>query len=72
MTYRSSQPYVFFLFLRFSGLLTVVLIALKLTGNITWPWVWVLSPILISFVLGITFLARFPDRLWTKLCCSRC
>jgi hypothetical protein len=41
----------------FSGLLTVVLIALKLTGNITWPWVWVLSPILISFVLGITFLA---------------
>ena len=41
----------------FSGLLTVVFIALKLTGNITWPWVWVLSPILISFVLGITFLA---------------
>ena len=41
----------------FSGLLTVVLIALKLTGNITWPWVWVLSPMLISFVLGIAFLA---------------
>ena len=41
----------------FSGLLTVVFIALKLTGNITWPWVWVLSPLWISFMLGIAFLA---------------
>lgn len=41
----------------FSGLLTVVFIALKLTGNITWPWVWVLSPLWISFILGIAFLA---------------
>ena len=40
-----------------SGLLTVVFIALKLTGNITWPWVWVLSPLWISFILGIAFLA---------------
>ncbi len=41
----------------FSGLLTVVFIALKLTGNITWPWIWVLSPLWISFLLGITILA---------------
>jgi hypothetical protein len=41
----------------FSGLLTVVFIALKLTGNITWPWVWVLSPLWISFILGIAFIA---------------
>ena len=41
----------------FSGLLTVVFIALKLTGNITWPWVWVLSPLWISFLLGVTILS---------------
>jgi hypothetical protein len=41
----------------FSGLLTVVFIALKLTGNITWPWVWVLSPLWISFLLGIAILS---------------
>ena len=35
----------------FPGLLTVLFIGLKLTGNITWPWVWVLSPLWISFVL---------------------
>ena len=50
----------------FSGLLTVVFIALKLTGNITWPWVWVLSPLWISFLLGITFLAiAFLIAYWT-------
>ena len=41
----------------FSGLLTVVFIALKLTGNITWPWVWVLSPLWISFLLGVAILS---------------
>jgi hypothetical protein len=41
----------------FSGLLTVVFIALKLTGNITWPWVWVLSPLWISFLVGVTILS---------------
>ena len=50
----------------FSGLLTVVFIALKLTGNITWPWVWVLSPLWISFLLGITFFAiAFLIAYWT-------
>lgn len=39
----------------FSGLLTIVFIALKLTGHITWPWVWVLSPLWISFLLFLVF-----------------
>ena len=29
----------------FFGLLTVVFIALKLTGDITWSWWWVLAPL---------------------------
>lgn len=39
----------------FVGLLTILFIALKLTGYITWSWVWVLSPIWItaSFVVLI-------------------
>jgi hypothetical protein len=40
----------------FAGLLTVVFIALKLTGHITWSWWWVLSPLWISFLLVITIL----------------
>jgi hypothetical protein len=41
----------------FSGLLTIVFIALKLTGNITWPWIWVLSPLWISFLLVVAILS---------------
>ncbi|MCR6096880.1 hypothetical protein HXA31_20555 [Salipaludibacillus agaradhaerens] len=37
----------------FTGLLTVLFIALKLTGVINWSWVWVLSPIWISFSIFI-------------------
>lgn len=33
----------------FLGLLTVVFITLKLTGYITWSWLWVLSPLWIGF-----------------------
>ena len=43
----------------FSGLLTVLFIGLKLTGHITWPWIWVLSPLWISVLIGITFIALF-------------
>lgn len=35
----------------FTGLLTIAFIVLKLTGVITWSWLWVLSPIWISFAL---------------------
>lgn len=37
----------------FVGLLTIVFIALKLTGVIGWPWIWVLSPLWIDIVLVI-------------------
>ena len=37
----------------FVGLLTIVFITLKLTGYITWSWMWVLSPIWISLLLII-------------------
>lgn len=44
----------------FVGLLTILFIGLKLTGNITWSWWWVLSPIwgvvllviLLAFIVG--------------------
>jgi hypothetical protein len=40
----------------FPGLLTVLFIGLKLTGHITWPWVWVLSPLWIAALLAIAIL----------------
>ena len=35
----------------FSGLLAILFIGLKLTGVITWSWLWVLAPIWIPFVI---------------------
>ena len=40
----------------FVGLLTVLFIGLKLTNYVNWSWWWVLSPLLISFGIGIIFL----------------
>ncbi len=40
----------------FAGLLTLIFITLKLMGYIKWTWIWVLSPLWISVVLGIAFL----------------
>lgn len=37
----------------FLGLLGLLFIALKLTGQINWSWLWVLSPIWIPFVILI-------------------
>ena len=37
----------------FSGLLTILFIALKLCKVIDWSWVWVLSPLWIDLGLGI-------------------
>jgi hypothetical protein len=36
------------------GLLTILFVALKLTGVIAWSWVWVLSPIWIVVGIGIS------------------
>lgn len=33
------------------GVLLIVFVVLKLTGNISWPWIWVLSPIWIPLLL---------------------
>jgi hypothetical protein len=41
----------------FSGLLTIVFIALKLTHYIDWPWWWVLSPLWISLAICLVILA---------------
>lgn len=35
----------------FSGLLTIAFIVLKLTGVISWSWLWVLSPLWTTFLL---------------------
>lgn len=40
----------------FASLLTLLFIGLKLGGVITWSWIWVLSPLWISFALGIAVL----------------
>ena len=45
--------------IRFGGLLTIVFIALKLLGYITWSWWWVLSPIWISFIICIVCVLIF-------------
>lgn len=37
----------------FCGLLTIVFIILKLIGYISWSWVWVLSPLWISWLIAI-------------------
>jgi len=38
------------------GILTLIFIVLKITGNITWSWWWVFSPILISWGIVIVLL----------------
>ena len=40
----------------FAGLLTILFIALKLTHVIDWSWLWVLSPIWISFAIGVAII----------------
>ena len=39
------------------GILGLIFITLKLTGHITWSWLWVLSPFWIPLILmGVGFL----------------
>jgi hypothetical protein len=40
----------------FAGALTILFIGLKLGNVINWPWLWVLSPLLISGLLLIIFI----------------
>lgn len=41
----------------FLGLLTIVFIALRLTGYISWPWIWVLGPLWIPIALVVLLFA---------------
>jgi len=41
--------------IKLEGILLVVFIVLKLTGNINWSWVWVLSPLWIPVLIYIGF-----------------
>ncbi len=34
------------------SILTIIFVVLKLTNNIDWSWVWVLSPIWITLIIG--------------------
>ncbi len=43
----------------FTGLLTILFIALKLTDKIDWSWWWVLSPIWISIVIALIALGAY-------------
>lgn len=43
----------------FVGLLTIVFIVLKLMGYITWSWMWVLSPLWISFGIWVVVFIIF-------------
>lgn len=38
----------------FGSLLGLLFIGLKLTGYITWPWIWVLAPFWIGILLVLT------------------
>lgn len=40
----------------FLGLLTILFIALKLTGYITWSWLWVLAPLWIGLAFTIVII----------------
>ena len=42
--------------IRFTGLLTVVFITLKLTKVIDWSWWWVMSPLLIPAAIVLVLL----------------
>lgn len=40
----------------FAGLLGLLFIAFKLAGVITWPWIWVLTPLWAGFALVVAIL----------------
>lgn len=56
--------------LSFLGMLSVVFITLKLTGNLTWSWLWVLSPLWIGLILcaiiAAAVLIIIKKKLWKK------
>ena len=55
-----------------ASVLTIVFIVLKLVGVINWSWLWVLSPLWISFILtvliiiGVAIYVVYDDKKWDK------
>jgi len=45
--------------LTFNGLLTIVFVTLKVTNAINWSWWWVLCPLWIPALLGLSMLILF-------------
>ena len=43
----------------FTGMLTVLFVALKLIEVITWSWLWVLSPVWLAMMLAFLYYAIF-------------
>lgn len=41
----------------FLPVLTLLFITLKLTGHITWPWMWVLAPMWIPLAIALAVIA---------------
>ena len=48
------------------GWLTLLFVGLKLTGFIDWAWLWVLSPLWISFGAGLFILAVIAVMVFVK------
>ena len=48
----------------FSGVLTIAFIVLKLTHVIDWSWWWVLSPVWISAIIAIMYIAVYVYIIW--------
>lgn len=56
--------------LSFLGMLAIVFITLKLTGAITWSWLWVLSPLWVGFalcaIITTVVLIIMKNKIWKK------
>ena len=56
--------------LSFLGMLAIVFITLKLTGTITWSWLWVLSPLWVGFalcaIITTVVLIIMKNKIWKK------
>ena len=50
------------------GVLLVIFLTLKLSGAVTWSWIWVLSPLWINLLwLGIRYLySEYQDKQYWK------
>lgn len=50
------------------GVLLVIFLTLKLSGTVTWSWIWVLSPLWINLLwLGIRYLyIEYQDKQYWK------